>query len=56
MPVQAISTTPKRLRILGEEEIEALYGRPCFTPAVMFPVLTPARPACQHSGKIADAR
>jgi hypothetical protein len=31
MPVQAISTTPKRLRILGEEEIEALYGRPRFT-------------------------
>ena len=32
MPVQAISATPKRLRILGEEEIEALYGRPRFTP------------------------
>jgi TnpA family transposase len=32
MPVQAITTTPKRLRILGEEEIEALYGRPRFTP------------------------
>ena len=32
MPVQAISATPKRLRILGEEEIEALYGQPRFTP------------------------
>lgn len=32
MPVQALPTTPKRLRILGEEEIEALYGRPRFTP------------------------
>ena len=28
MPVQVISATPKRLRILGEEEIEALYGLP----------------------------
>jgi Domain of unknown function (DUF4158) len=32
MPVQAIPTTPKRLRILGAEEIDALYGRPRFTP------------------------
>ena len=32
MPVQAIPTTPKRLRILGDEEIDALYGRPRFTP------------------------
>ena len=32
MPVQAISTPPKRLRILGAEEIDALYGRPRFTP------------------------
>jgi hypothetical protein len=32
MPVQAIPTTPKRLRILGDEEIDALYGRPHFTP------------------------
>jgi len=32
MPVQTISTTPKRLRILGDEEIEALCGRPRFTP------------------------
>ena len=31
MPVQAISATPKRLRILGDEEIDALYGRPRFT-------------------------
>jgi hypothetical protein len=32
MPVQAIPTTPKRLRILGAEELDALYGRPRFTP------------------------
>ena len=32
MPVQAIPTTSKRLRILGDEEIDALYSRPCFTP------------------------
>jgi hypothetical protein len=32
MPVQAIPTPPKRLRILGDEEIDALYGRPRFTP------------------------
>ena len=31
MPVQTIHTTPKRLRILGDDEIEALYGRPHFT-------------------------
>jgi hypothetical protein len=30
--VQARPTTPKRLRILGDEDIEALYGRPRFTP------------------------
>ena len=32
MPVQAPPTTSKRLRILGDEEIDALYGRPRFTP------------------------
>jgi hypothetical protein len=32
MPVQAIPTASKRLRILGDEEIDALYGRPRFTP------------------------
>ena len=32
MPVQAIPTTSKQLRILGDEEIDALYGRPRFTP------------------------
>ena len=32
MPVQAISTPPKRLRILGDEAIDALYSRPRFTP------------------------
>ena len=26
------NTTPKRLKILGNDEIEALYGRPRFTP------------------------
>ena len=31
MPTQTANTTPKRLRILGDDEIEALYGRPCFT-------------------------
>src|SRR5262249_622880 len=32
MPVHAIPMAPKRLRILGDEEIEALYGRQRFTP------------------------
>src|SRR5438309_7384162 len=32
MPIQAIPTASKRLRILGDEEIDALYGRPRFTP------------------------
>lgn len=32
MPVPTTLPTPaKRLNILGDEEIEALYGRPCFT-------------------------
>ena len=31
MSVQTTHTTPKRLRILGDDEIEALYGRPRFT-------------------------
>jgi len=31
MPAQTANTTPKRLRILGDDEIEVLYGRPCFT-------------------------
>jgi hypothetical protein len=31
MNVQAIDTTQKRLRILGDDEIAALYSRPCFT-------------------------
>jgi hypothetical protein len=31
-PVQAIPTPPKRLRILGDEALDALYGRPRFTP------------------------
>src|SRR5262245_52551708 len=32
MPVQPTPTTPKRLRILGDEEIDTLYSRPRFTP------------------------
>jgi hypothetical protein len=31
MQTQTINTTPKRLRILGDDEVEALYGRPRFT-------------------------
>ena len=31
MPVQTHTTSPRRLRILGEEEIDALYGFPHFT-------------------------
>jgi Domain of unknown function (DUF4158) len=32
MTGQARETTPRRLKILGADEIEALYGRPAFTP------------------------
>ena len=32
MPIPTIPTTSRRLRILGAEEIDALYGRPRFTP------------------------
>ena len=32
MTDQETNSTPKRLSILDDEEIEALYGRPCFTP------------------------
>jgi hypothetical protein len=32
MAVQSIKTLQKRLKILGQDEIEALYGRPSFTP------------------------
>ena len=31
MQDQATNTTQKRLRILGDDEIEAIYGLPCFT-------------------------
>jgi Domain of unknown function (DUF4158) len=31
MPAQTTNTTPKRLRILGDDAIEALYGQPHFT-------------------------
>lgn len=31
MTSQDVTTPSKRLHILGDEEIEALYGRPCFT-------------------------
>jgi hypothetical protein len=32
MPVPVVPTLPKLLRILGAEELDALYGRPRFTP------------------------
>jgi len=32
MTGQASETTLRRLKILGADEIEALYGRPAFTP------------------------
>ena len=32
MQDQATNTTQKRLRILGDDEIEAIYGLPRFTP------------------------
>lgn len=32
MAVQPLRPIQKRLRILGQDEIEALYGRPRFTP------------------------
>jgi TnpA family transposase len=32
MNSQAVEITQKRLRILGDDEIEAIYGRPRFTP------------------------
>lgn len=31
MPIQTANTTQKRLRILGDDEIEAIYGRPRLT-------------------------
>jgi hypothetical protein len=31
MTVRKINTAQERLRILGDDEIEALYGRPRFT-------------------------
>jgi hypothetical protein len=42
--VQAISTPQRRLRILGDDEIDALYGRPRFTPdeRVHYFALSPA--------------
>jgi hypothetical protein len=32
MDVQTIDTTQRRLKILTTDEIDALYGRPTFTP------------------------
>lgn len=32
MPVPTENPTPKRLKILSAEEIEVIYGRPCFSP------------------------
>ena len=32
MRIQTANTTQKRLRILGDDEIKAIYGRPRLTP------------------------
>jgi len=32
MAVQTLPTSQRRLSILGDDEIDALYGRPYFTP------------------------
>ena len=32
MKERAINKTQRRLRILDDDEIEAIYSRPCFTP------------------------
>src|SRR5919201_5967845 len=59
MPVQAIPTTPKRLRILGDEDIDALYSRPRFTPderqeyfAFSPPELAALEPFRSHSSRL----
>ena len=32
MTVRQIDAEQKRLGILGDDELEAIYGRPCFSP------------------------
>src|SRR6266700_5254828 len=39
-----VMTPPKRLHILDDEEIEALYGRPCFTGDERTDVFTLTQP------------
>jgi len=39
-----VTTPPKRLHILDDEEIEALYGRPCFTGDERTDVFTLTQP------------
>ena len=41
---QGMTTTQKRLSILGEDEIEAIYGRPCFTPEERIQYLALSQP------------
>jgi TnpA family transposase len=44
MTGQARETTPRRLKILGADEIEALYGRPAFTPDERVQYVTVSQP------------
>jgi Domain of unknown function (DUF4158) len=44
MTGQARETTPRRLKILGEDEIDALYGRPVFTPDERVQYFTVSQP------------
>ena len=41
---QGMTTTQKRLSILGKDEIEAIYGRPCFTPEERIQYLALSQP------------
>src|SRR5688572_8438538 len=41
---QASETTPRRLKILGADEIEALYGRPAVTPDERVQYVTVSQP------------
>jgi Domain of unknown function (DUF4158) len=47
MTGQARETTPRRLKILGADEIEALYGRPAFTPDERVQYFTVSQPASE---------
>jgi len=44
MDVQTTETTPRRLKILGADEIDALYGRPSFTPEERVQYFTLSQP------------